>query len=639
MTTRISVESGAEHLLPFAKRKLAQMKENEQLTCRVDGSDGSRIILHNAKMISPDLVDTIRISGGRIETFFNNDWWETTNPDGSSFVDRYAIAETARGGIMSTAPALGKYPLEALRRLLAAKQWGAVWAFCNYYFSGDPDDELSYDYCAYLKFGWQDSDIGTDVLVIDPTKLQPWNFFSSGYPPHYEDVAVESTNPLVAYAVPGETVDPFYVSRFSSNVTVADLTELLSPFFGTIVNNAAAFFPVPDSDTLNIAGMATFSTTPLSAGSGSRASYLVHPNRGPFDHDGAYVIKTIAGTESFQNFTVRGVEHFVRSAASSTVEFVRYNYSRRVTGFTSTGSATLAKTLAGQRSTSSTITFAAVGNMSHSPVSVSQPRFTMSNEFYVEHSGSFIPSGTSSYDWYSTITNPPATTKLGPEDIGFTRAQESGLWVGTTLPFPSDTIAREFKAPNGRRHRNYVNGKYEIYNPSTATVEFSHSRSVDDPTIFGANLGWGSSSWAIGLTISQTITNLGNYMAGGFEWTDFSYTSTESLWSVDLTGIPVIHWPRVFPTVLTPYFQEYKHFLYRPTTGDVLIADYLGGVSDRFDGTEDDLLRSLRNAYYYAPTAANRDAFASRFDILYRRGIDKTLLMNSSWWRGITLVI
>lgn len=64
MPTRISVESGAEYLLPFAKRKLAQMKETGLHTCRVDVSNGTRIFIQNAEAITEGAVDTIRIFGG-----------------------------------------------------------------------------------------------------------------------------------------------------------------------------------------------------------------------------------------------------------------------------------------------------------------------------------------------------------------------------------------------------------------------------------------------------------------------------------------------------------------------------------------------------------------------------------------------
>lgn len=640
MTTRISVESGSEYLLPFAKRKLAQLKEIGLQSCRVDASDGARIFVHNAEAISKGAVDTIRIMGGPIETFFGNFWGEVTwNTD--DFRDQYTIAQTAKSGIFSAWPALGKYPLAAIRRLIAAKQWGAVWFFCNVYFAGDVDGD-DHDWCAYLKFGWEDSEIGTDVLVIDPAKLRPWNFFGSGYPQsRYENVLVEDlAYPDVRYATLGATVDPFYLSRFSADVTVADLTALLSPFFGTIVNNEPPQHLVSTSNEISINGSMVYYAADHPPGDGTNVAVLMNQIYGPFDHDGAYVVRTEVASESLSPITVRGIDYKVRTGASSTVNFTRYDYARRVTGYTVTGSSALPLTLVSTRVASSFIRFGGLpSNFSNTSISVSQSHFVRNDSAYLEKSKTFVVCGDTEYAFYNgLIVDPPGSIKLSPgAPLALSRISS------TVLPFPSGVVNREYRAANGWLHRNYIDGTYEVYDPVSATVKVQHKRAVDDPYVFGVSpglgFGWSDASTEVfGISISQTHSPVVG-MDGGFEWATGTHSSIEAVWAADITSVPRVVSPRVFPSVSTRFFQEYKHFLFRPTTGDFLIADYPGGVSDAGDAAENSLLLALRDAYLHNPTPVNRDAFAARFDVLYRSGIDTSLLMHSGWWRYLTLII
>jgi hypothetical protein len=168
-------------------------------------------------------------------------------------------------------------------------------------------------------------------------------------------------------------------------------------------------------------------------------------------------------------------------------------------------------------------------------------------------------------------------------------------------------------------------------------------RQITNELIFDQNSGWalGLMNVVMEVTQSVVVTEVPNELLPPyFVEVRIEHSSTESAYLVDdkpLEASAFTH-PRVFPIVDDDSFLPFKHFLYRPVSGAVLVADFLEGESE-VSPSELEELEALRAAWIEERSAANLEAFVERFDVLLARGVDRTFLMNSFFGQGPVFVI
>lgn len=555
MTTRISVETGSEYLLPFAKRKLAQLKEIGLQTCRVDASDGARIFIHNAEAISKGAVDTIRIFGNAYKAFF------TVDGEVAS-----AVAWTqfrAKGDTIDPTPfPNGEFMRLAVQRLLAAKRYDLVWVFCNSFFGYGS---------AYLRSGWDSATSGVGFLLVDSRYLSTWG------------VSDTSIADIVApYLEQFEHTIPAWMEAEAPTGSLRGWWGYKTTAIPVLPGDSDAGSPVPND---------------------SRTSYFVYSSLIEHrDMDGEILSFERVESHSYQNDPVMDPPgtRFTISTCDVDVGVTRRLWTRTSAGFVMTGEETLGKSLIDTRRIVFREDFNSVSPSNFDevyPAVVDLPAVWQVPARYDTPGLGSQSTGTIAYKLTSYGVEVSPGLGVVPYILKPTRAVRDETWPGPDdtiidkalgVPvYPPDHVSYEFVDRNGYKYRTHGSGLFEILNRDTDAVVYSEARPRAIPGV--VQIG----DAPIIATHSETrVFSIATLPPDHVLTTDrLIWTADLTLWALDWTPM------RVRPLIMAPGLmfdhntRAFNAVGYIPATGQVSLADWApGGNQSVFLSAVDDYL-------------------------------------------------
>lgn len=449
----------------------------------------------------------------------------------------------------------------AVQRLLGAKRYDLVWAFCNSFFGYGS---------AYLRSGWDSATSGVGFLLVDSRYLSTWG------------VSDTSIADIVApYLEQFEHAVPSWMEA-------AAPTGSLRGWWGY----KAAAVPAPGD---------------LDAGSpfpsDSLTSYFMYSSLVEFrDMDGEVLSFERVESHSYQNDPVTDPPgtRFTISTCDVDVEVTRRLWTRTSTGFTMTSEEVLGKTLVDVRQTVVSIVPNSTGPVSYDvvyPAIASLPAVWQVPARYDTPGLGAQSTGTKAYKLSSygveaspsggivfLMLRPTRAVPLEawpiPDDISTDNA------LGVPV-YPPDHVSYEFVDRNGYKYRTHGSGLFEVLNRTTDAVVYSETRPRQLPGIVQVG--------DAPIIATQTETRVFDVVTLP---PDFVLTSDRLIWTTNLT-LWALDWTpmRVRPLIMAPGFMfdhNTKPFAavgYIPTTGKVSLADWApGGNQSVFLSAVDDYL-------------------------------------------------